>query len=71
MQQVRLGYAAAAALRYDLGVLWIVFPAVLDDAFRAGWEQAWGRPITEMFDFRVEQSRRFTVRLAREAQAML
>jgi hypothetical protein len=69
--QVRLGYAAAAALRYSIGTIRRLLPMLLDTGQHAILEQVFGRPMVELTEVWLESSRRFDIRLAAEARHML
>jgi hypothetical protein len=47
---VRLGFTAAAALRYTVGTLRLVWPEVIDPALRPAWEDLFARPLEEVVE---------------------
>ena len=47
---VRLGYALSSLLRYPLGCVRLLLPALLDPRLQAGIEQTLGRPFEEIVD---------------------
>jgi Phosphotransferase enzyme family len=47
---VRRGFTAAAALRYTVGSLRLVWPEVIDPALRPAWEDVFGRPLEEVVE---------------------
>jgi hypothetical protein len=69
--QVRLGYAAAATLRYTLGTMRGLLPMLLDTSQHAILEQVFGRPMVELAEVWLECGRRFNIRLAAEARHTL
>ena len=47
---VRLGFTAAAALRYTVGILRLVLPVVTDPALRPDMEDVFRRPFAEVVE---------------------
>jgi hypothetical protein len=70
-RQVRFGYAAAAALRYNIGAIRLILPMLLDTSQHAILEQVFGRPMVELTELWLECGRRFNIRLAAEARHTL
>jgi hypothetical protein len=69
---VWLGYASAAALRYGVGALMFELPVVLDERLHPHEERSFeGRSIVEILERWREVNRRFTLRLAHEARALI
>ena len=69
-RQVRLGYAAAASLRYQFNDVGRWLAVVLDENLHAMILHIWGRPIEEVIDHNV-QLRSFSNRLADEARELI
>jgi hypothetical protein len=67
---VRLGFTAAAALRYTVGTLRLVWPEVIDPALRPAWEDLFGRPLEEVVESWAELWP-FQRGLVEEARALL
>jgi hypothetical protein len=67
---VRLGFAAAAALRYTVGALRLVLPLLADPALHPVAEGIFGRPLAEVVAAWVELWP-FQAGLAAEARALL
>jgi hypothetical protein len=68
---VRLGYACAAALRYEIGVFRVFMPGFLNEALHPNYEQVFGRPIYELYEGWGIVTSRFTLRLADEARDLM
>ena len=66
-RHVRLGYAAAGALRYGVGTLRLLLPVLLDEALHPIVEQIFHHPIDRLCDCWEMVLNRFTLRLADEA----
>ena len=66
---VRLGYAAAAVLRYGVAEI-LYLPELLDETQRVFWEQTVGHSVEEMADHAIP-IHQFLLRLAKEAQELL
>ena len=67
---VRLGYAAAGAMRYPIGATGGFLPVVLDESSHSWVEQVWGFPIGEIADLLAEVWL-FLFGLADEARELL
>jgi hypothetical protein len=67
--QVRFGYAASAALRYGMPLLWGV-AAALDESSHASWEHQFGRPMREIME-RMAAVTYLLLNLAEEARGLL
>jgi hypothetical protein len=66
-RQVRLGYAAAGALRYGVGTLRLMLPVLLDETLHPIVEQIIHHPIDRLCDCWGMVLKSFTLRLADEA----
>lgn len=69
-RHVRLGYAAAGALRYGVGTLRLVLPGLLDETLHPIYEQVFHHPMERLCDCWEMVLNRFTLRLADEALRM-
>lgn len=69
-RQVRLGYAAAGALRYGVGTLRLVLPGLLDETLHPIYEQIFHHPMDRLCDCWEMVLKGFTLRLADEALRM-
>jgi hypothetical protein len=69
-RQVRLGYAAAASLRYRFNDVGRWLAVILDEDLHAMLEHTMGRPIGEVFD-QAAQVDRFSDGLAEEARELM
>ena len=67
---VRLGFTAAAALRYTVGAVQLELPLIIDPSLAAGVEDVLGRPLEEARQI-WEEVWSFQIGLAEEARTLL
>jgi hypothetical protein len=67
---VRLGYCAAAALRFGVGTMRLLLPILLDEGLHPIFEQLFKRPIHEVVDALGPLTADFTIGLAEEAREL-